>query len=153
VEGWFIDESILTPTYKGVHTQDHMFTEYLDTEEHELYDLSTDPLQLQSMTQAGNDPLYSTLQTRLNKLRACSRAICRANEWDTQVISTLPKANSTAVAPTANVTATFSEEMMASSITAKSFKLLENGSTTKIGATVSYNASTRTRLRWTRQDP
>jgi N-acetylglucosamine-6-sulfatase len=144
VEGWFIDEAILTPTYKGVHTEDHMFTEYVDTGEHELYDLRADPFQLESMPQAGNEQLYSTLQTRLNKLRACSRAVCRAHEWDTQVISTLPKANATAVAPTTNVTATFSEDMMTSSINTKTFKLLENDSNTKIGATVSYSPSTDT---------
>jgi N-acetylglucosamine-6-sulfatase len=144
-EGWLTEEGrILTPTHKSTHTRDHMFIEYVDTGEHELYDLVADPFQLQSMTQADNPQLYSTLQTRLNKLRACSRAICRANEWDTQVISTIPKANATAVAPTANVTATFSEDMMASSITAKSFKLLEKGSTTKIGATVTYDTTTDT---------
>ena len=27
-EGWFMDESVLTPTRKIAHTKDHMFTEY-----------------------------------------------------------------------------------------------------------------------------
>jgi hypothetical protein len=48
------------------------------------------------------------------------------------------------VSPTANVTATFSEEMMASSINAQTFKLLEKGSTAKLGAAVSYDASADT---------
>jgi glucose/arabinose dehydrogenase/PKD repeat protein len=47
-------------------------------------------------------------------------------------------------APTTNVTATFSEDMMLSSINAKTFKLLEKGTTTKIGASLSYDASTDT---------
>jgi N-acetylglucosamine-6-sulfatase len=142
-EGWFIDEAVLTPTHKGAHTKDHMFTEY-ETGEHELYDLIADPLQLESLPQADNQQLYSTLQTRLDALRGCSRAVCRASEWDTKVISTLPQANATAVASTTNVTATFSEDMMVSSITAKTFKLMEHGSTTKVAAALSYDASTDT---------
>ena len=59
-------------------------------------------------------------------------------------LSTLPKANATAVAPTANLTATFSEEMMASSMTCQDLQALQNGTTTKVGATVSYSAGTQT---------
>jgi arylsulfatase A-like enzyme len=143
-EGWFIEDRSLTPTHKSIHTRDHTFTEYVDTGEHELYDLKADPLQLQSLGQADNAQLYSEMQSRLDVLRSCSEAVCRANEWDTQVISTIPNANASAVAPTANIRATFSEEMMPSSINATNFKLLEQGSTTKIAATVSYQASTKT---------
>jgi hypothetical protein len=143
-EGWFIENRSLTPTHKSVHTQDHMFTEYVNTGEHELYDLKADPFQLQSLPQTDNQQLYSTLQARLDALRSCSRAICRANEWDTQVISTIPNANATAVAPTANIKASFSEDMMTSSINATTFKVFEQGSTTQIGATVSYQPSTDT---------
>jgi hypothetical protein len=53
------------------------------------------------------------------------------------VESTVPT-GTTPVAPTINVEATFSEEMMASSINDKTFKLFEKGSTTKLPATVSY---------------
>jgi hypothetical protein len=120
-----------------------MYVKY-ETAEQELYDLDTDPYQMESITQADNPQLYSTLQAQLDALRACSGATCRAHEWDTQVISTIPKANATAVSPTANIKATFSEDMMASSITSKTFKLLENGTTTKIAATVSYQPSTDT---------
>jgi len=120
-----------------------MFVEY-DTGEHELYDLNTDPYQLKSIPQTQNPGLYSTLQSRLDALRACTRAVCRANEWDTTVISTIPKTGATAVAPTANIKATFSEDMLASSINTTTFKLLEKGSTTKIGATVTYQPSTDT---------
>jgi hypothetical protein len=54
------------------------------------------------------------------------------------VTSTDPGANATGVAPTTNVTAFFSEEMLASSINGNTFKLTKKGSTTKIGAVVQY---------------
>jgi Big-like domain-containing protein len=52
--------------------------------------------------------------------------------------STVPAANATGVDRTTNVTATFSEDMLASSINGTTFKLFRKGSTTKITATVSY---------------
>ena len=143
-EGWYPEGGgFKVPTHKSVHTQDHMLTKYVDTGERELYDLNADPYQLQSKPQAGNEQLYSSLQTRVDALRICSGAGCRANEWDTRVISTLPKANATAVAPTADLKPTFSKEIMASSINTQTFKLLEQGSTTKIAATVTYDALTK----------
>jgi arylsulfatase A-like enzyme len=82
-----------TPTHKSVHTRQHVFVEYAETAEHELYDLNADRYQLQSKPRVGSEQLYSELQPRLDALRACSGAACRAAEWDTRVISTLPKAN------------------------------------------------------------
>jgi arylsulfatase A-like enzyme len=146
-EGWWLTEPLtppLAPTYKGVHTQKYMLVEYVDTGEYELYDLGADPYQLDSISQADNPQLYSTLQPRLDALRACSGAVCRANEWDTRVISTIPNANSPAMAPTSKIQATFSEDMMVSSINATTFKLFQRGSTTKIEATLTYDASTDT---------
>ena len=65
-----------------------------------------------------------------------------------RVKSTVPTANATGVASTANVTATFSEEMKASSIispatTFKLVKLNADGTTTKVTANVSYDAATK----------
>jgi hypothetical protein len=54
------------------------------------------------------------------------------------VKSTSPTADAKGVSPTTNVTATFSEDMMASSINGTTFKLFKKGSTTKIGASVVY---------------
>ena len=143
-EGWLEGGTVVpTPTHKSVHTQQYMFTEY-DTGERELYDLNADPYQLQSKRRVGNEQLYSELQTRLDSLRNCSSTGCRAAEWDTRVTSTLPIANATAVAPTANIKATFSEDMLGSSINGQTFKLFEKGSTTKIAAAISYSASTDT---------
>jgi methionine-rich copper-binding protein CopC len=58
------------------------------------------------------------------------------------VISTSPAT----IASTANVTATFSEPMDASTITATTFKMVKlnaDGTTTKVTATVSYDAATK----------
>jgi hypothetical protein len=60
------------------------------------------------------------------------------------VKGTSPTANATRVAPTTDVTATFSEEMNSNTITGQTFKLTKKGTTTKIGAAVSYDASTDT---------
>ena len=54
------------------------------------------------------------------------------------VTSTSPTSKATRVDPTTNVTAFFSEEMLASSIDGTTFKLTKKGSTTKIGAVVKY---------------
>jgi N-acetylglucosamine-6-sulfatase len=61
------------------------------------------------------------------------------------LMSTVPGSGAMGVSPSINnVKATFSEAMMASSITGQTFMLFKNGSTTKIGAKVSYDPSTRT---------
>jgi N-acetylglucosamine-6-sulfatase len=171
----FLEEETISHTHRGVHTQTldatgetilnkYMFVEY-DTGERELYDLKLDPYQLQSKPRAGNEQLYSELQTRLNSLKACAGTPrpdnpnnCRDAEWATgtttppteppppttdrpgppSVTSTDPGTNATGVATTTNVTAFFSEEMMASSINGTTFKLTKKGSTTKIGAVVTY---------------
>jgi probable HAF family extracellular repeat protein len=59
-----------------------------------------------------------------------------------KVMSTVPKANADEVAPTANVRATFSEDMRRSTINVTTFKLFKKGTTTQISAQVSYNADT-----------
>jgi archaellum component FlaG (FlaF/FlaG flagellin family) len=59
-------------------------------------------------------------------------------------VSTVPNANETGVARTIDVKATFSEGTDGSSITPDTFKLFKKGSTTKIAATVSYEANTDT---------
>jgi arylsulfatase A-like enzyme len=149
-EGWGVEGGTLvrTPTHKGVHTQDHMFIEY-DTKERELYDLDFDPYQLQSKPRTGsNVPLYSALETRLYNLRDCSGAACRTAEWTTdatapRVTITSPAADAVGVSPSANLTATFSENMQASSVNASTFELLQRGTTTKVPGTVTYSASTR----------
>jgi TolB protein len=58
------------------------------------------------------------------------------------VLSTVPAADATGVSPTADITATFSKKMMASSINETTFFIKEQGSNTKLGAAVSYDAAT-----------
>ena len=67
------------------------------------------------------------------------------NTTPPRVISTVPTANATTgVAPTIDVKATFSEDMLASTINTTTFKLFKKGSTTQLVAAVSYDASTDT---------
>jgi predicted outer membrane repeat protein len=61
-----------------------------------------------------------------------------------KVVSTSPKANAAEVAPTANVRATFSEDMDSNTINGTTFKLFKKGTSTQIAATVNYNAGTDT---------
>jgi Bacterial Ig-like domain len=60
-----------------------------------------------------------------------------------RVSSTIPTAGAKGVGPSANIKANFSEEMSASTIffsgNGGAFKLFKKGSTTKVGATISYN--------------
>src|SRR5215218_10240845 len=60
-----------------------------------------------------------------------------------RVTSTVPKATAKGVAPGANITATFSEDMMTSSINGTTFKLFKAGTTTLIGAVVNYDATAK----------
>lgn len=61
-----------------------------------------------------------------------------------RVVSTTPANHATGVSVTANVTATFSTPMKAGSINRTTFKLFRKGSTTRVPASVAYNATTRT---------
>jgi hypothetical protein len=122
----------------------------------EFYDLNTDPYELRNLAYYGevSQATLDRLEGRLLRLRGCKAEGCRAAEDDTttppppptgppSVVSTSPTANATEVAPRANVTATFSEDMLPSSINSQTFKLFKKGTTTKIAA-VSYGASTDT---------
>ncbi len=59
-----------------------------------------------------------------------------------RVIGTVPAADATGISPTANVKATFSEAMNRSTVTGSTFKLFKKGSTTKVAASVTYDAGT-----------
>ena len=148
-EGWFWDGTkVPTPTHKGVRTQGHMFVRYDESAETELYDLVADPYQLSSVPRStGNEALHASLETRLYNLRDCSANGCRTAEWTTdstapRVTTTVPGSGATGVSPSANLTATFPEDMRASSINATTYVLFERGTTTKVAASVVYSAST-----------
>ncbi len=61
-----------------------------------------------------------------------------------RVISTRPNDGATGVAPLARVRATFSEDMMASTINGTTFKLYEKGANISVKARVAYEANTKT---------
>jgi hypothetical protein len=61
-----------------------------------------------------------------------------------RVISTDPNNGATGVAPLAQVHATFSEDMMASTINGTTFKLYEKGANIPVKARVTYDADTKT---------
>jgi hypothetical protein len=56
-----------------------------------------------------------------------------------RVNSTFPTGGATGVPPSAIIRANFSEDMNASTINGQTFKLFKKGSTTKVGASVTYN--------------
>ena len=55
----------------------------------------------------------------------------------------VPAENATGVAPTTNVSAVFSEPMKATTVNGNTIKLYKTGSTSAVGATVSYNATAK----------
>jgi hypothetical protein len=75
-------------------------------------------------------------------LHSLSRFPCAKSCLPIGAASKFPAANATGVSPSANLTATFSEDMKGSSINSTTFSLFERGSTTKAGVTVSYSTST-----------
>jgi hypothetical protein len=60
-----------------------------------------------------------------------------------KVVRTAPTANATGIAPGTNVSAFFSEAMRAGSINGNTVKLFKVGTTTAIGATVTYDAANK----------
>jgi N-acetylglucosamine-6-sulfatase len=105
----------------------------------EFYDLTKDPYQENSTPSM----ITSDMSDKLGRLTRLTGADLRAVEEEPStthttaptVISTVPTAGATGVAPSANLTATFSEKMDPLSITKSTFKLLKvnaDGSTTQI---------------------
>jgi len=102
----------------------------------------------------GNSEIYSMNADGTNPTRLTNNpANEEAPDWQAlaaepttapTVTSTVPKANATQAAPTANVRATFSEEMDSNTIDGTTFQLFKKGTTTQMPATVSYNTDTDT---------
>lgn len=140
--------------------KDFAFIRHLDDPTPEFYDLTQDPFQLDS----NPSMVTADMRSKLDRLTSLTGADLRAVEEEDSttpsgggdttaptVMSTVPGPDAKGVSPTTNVTATFSEPMDAittdgtpSTITSTTFKLFKKGSTTKLSATVSYEASTNT---------
>jgi TolB protein len=99
-----------------------------------------------------NYDIYSVSSTGtevgLNKITS-NPALDYSADWQSlndttppKVTSTVPVATATGVAPGANITATFSEAMDASTINGTTFKLFKAGTTTAILAVVTYDPNT-----------
>ena len=67
------------PSYRAVRTQRYLYVEY-EGGERELYDLKTDPYELNSLHDSADPALISELDSRLDALRDCSGDECRAAE-------------------------------------------------------------------------
>jgi len=72
------------------------------------------------------------------------KVVFPADTTPPNVTSTVPGAGATRVAPTVNVKATFSEDMMASTINKTTFTLRKQNATGFVAATVTYDPSTKT---------
>ena len=69
------------PWLKALRTKDHLFVEY-KTGEHELYDLQSDPYELNNIYDRAPKALVATLNGHLDSLRQCETQDCRAAEGD-----------------------------------------------------------------------
>jgi N-acetylglucosamine-6-sulfatase len=80
LEGWGENVSIgLPPEYKAVRTESHKYVEY-QTGEKELYDLSVDPYELESIHESADPALVEYLKAKLDALKSCSKEGCRGAE-------------------------------------------------------------------------
>ncbi len=67
------------PAYEAVRTETHKYVEY-ETGDKELYDLETDPYELESIHESAEPSLLEDLKARLDALRSCAEAGCREAE-------------------------------------------------------------------------
>jgi N-acetylglucosamine-6-sulfatase len=67
------------PWLKALRTENYLYVEY-KTGEHELYDLRQDPDQLKNFYKTAPPNLVTRLEARLDTLRQCEAAECRAAE-------------------------------------------------------------------------
>jgi arylsulfatase A-like enzyme len=66
---------------KAIRTEDYLYVEYANGER-ELYDIRSDPYQLDNMYSTANPALLRSLEARLDALRECSGSSCKAAEND-----------------------------------------------------------------------
>ncbi len=66
--------------FQGIRTVNHTYVEYLNTGERELYDLASDPDQLESIHATADPDLVEKLASWLGLLRTCAGESCRAQE-------------------------------------------------------------------------
>ena len=67
------------PDYQGVRTETHKYVEY-DKGERELYDLQTEPYELESIHDSTAPSVLENLKAKLDALKSCSKERCRETE-------------------------------------------------------------------------
>ena len=92
VEKW--GNRVMPYPYKAVRTLNYSYVEYDETGEQELYDLRSDPYQLQSQHASADPAFIEHLSLRVKRLSNCAGASCRTAEGG----------RSEYVAPTINLT-------------------------------------------------
>jgi N-acetylglucosamine-6-sulfatase len=68
-----------SPPYLALRTERYLYVEYANGER-ELYDLQTDPYQLQNLAATADPALLADLAAQLDHLRVCAGADCRTAE-------------------------------------------------------------------------
>jgi hypothetical protein len=68
------------PTYSGLRLAYYKYVEYYQTGEKELYDLRTDPDEMQNLASTANPNLLAELSSRLHTMKTCAGDTCRATE-------------------------------------------------------------------------
>ncbi len=89
---------------------------------------------------------FRTLVALAAMLVASGAALAAADTTAPSGTSTSPQPGAFIVDTSANVKATFSEGMKASTVNGTTFKLFKKGSTTRLGASVSYDATAHTAM-------
>jgi N-acetylglucosamine-6-sulfatase len=68
-----------SPPYLALRTEQYLYVEYANGER-ELYDMQTDPYQLQNLAASADPALVAELAADLDQLRVCAGAGCRSAE-------------------------------------------------------------------------
>jgi N-acetylglucosamine-6-sulfatase len=66
--------------FQGIHTQDLVYVEYVNTAEREMYNLRDDPYEQTNIAATANANLVSRLASWLDTLRTCAGETCREAE-------------------------------------------------------------------------
>jgi len=69
-------QQLAVPQFSAIRTRDSLYVEYV-TGERELYDLNTDPYQLENLHAKADPALIEILSKQLARLAACAGASCR----------------------------------------------------------------------------
>ena len=78
-EGFGEEEADAPPAFRAIRTETHKYVEY-ENGERELYDLKSDPYELDNVYESADPSLIEDLKTKLEALRSCAGDECREAE-------------------------------------------------------------------------